>query len=187
MADSSIGYPASLDALHEATAPGRLVASAGGHVVASSAALPLVDGDLSRFGAAWATAGQDTEPAAGQFRLGLLRLHTALLRDTVTKAMATLDGRTADGTSLLSRQLIQGALADAAAEIRECEQMYLMPGPPGVAKDWLISQRLIATGRRLLDLFGARGFLADGPAVDLFLAEVTSNVYLHPGTENQDA
>ena len=45
---------------------------------------------------------------------------------------------------------------------------------------WRRHRRQVATGRAILRLFGASGFLADGPAVDLHLAEVTGHVYLLP-------
>jgi hypothetical protein len=187
-ADGLTGYPMLLDALHEAVTPGRLVASAGGYVVASSSALPTApDRGLARFGVAWATANPETGPDRERFGLGLLGLHCDLLRRTLAHALAHLEARTAEGKSLLTRQQIQAALADAAVDIRECESACA--GLPDITPGalWSVSQRLVGTGRTLLDLLGASGFLADGLAADLCLAEVTSNVYLHPGTENDDA
>jgi hypothetical protein len=191
------GYPALLDALHEEVAPGRLVAAATGHVLASSLALPLAaESPLTRFGVAWTRvdplAGPDPRIAAAEadrvrFALGLFDLRGALLRRVLRHCMDWLDGRTAEGSSLLGRQLNQGACADIAVEIAECAAMRAdLDGtdPEAVA---LIGRRQTATGRRLLDLLGAFGFLSDGVAGELYLAELTANVYLHPGTENEDA
>jgi hypothetical protein len=191
------GYPALLDALHEAVAPGRLVAAATGHVLASSLALPLVpEGPLTRFGVAWTRvdphAASDARITVAdadreRFALGLIDLRGALLRRALRHCMDWLDGRTAEGSSLLGRQLNQGACADVAVEIAECAAMRadLVGADPEVLP--LIGRRQTATGRRLLDLLGAFGFLSDGVAGELYLAELTANVYLHPGTENEDA
>jgi hypothetical protein len=183
-AGPAAGYPALLDALHGAAAPGRLVASAGGRVLASRAALPLAPDDgLARFGVAWTTAEPTYGEPAAAFTRGLLDLHCEVLRRTLAHAMAWLDGRTAEGSTLLARQLLQGGCADAAVEIAECESMCAAPDAVSPDVGWLISRRLVAAGRGLLDLLGAYGFLSDGVAADLYLAEVTANVYLHPGTE----
>jgi hypothetical protein len=199
LAVQSTAYPTLLDALHETVAPGRLVASATGHVLASRAALPLApDSGLTRFGVAWINAGPLPDSAIGarvsntkadreRFGRGLLDLHCDLLRGALRHGMRWLDGRTAEGSSLLARQLNQGASADAAVQIAECEAMCADLDGAGPEIRWLISRRLTATGRGLLDLLGAAGFLSDGVAAELYLAELTGNVYLHPGTENEDA
>lgn len=192
------GYPALLDALHEAVAPGRLVAAATGHVLASSLALPLAaEGPLTRFGVAWTRVDPSgveadaritgAEADRERFALGLIDLRGALLRRVLRHCMDWLDGRTADGSTLLARQLNQGACADIAVEIAECAAMRADADGAGPELLALIGRRQTATGRRLLDLLGAFGFLSDGVAGELYLAELTANVYLHPGTENEDA
>jgi alkylation response protein AidB-like acyl-CoA dehydrogenase len=45
---------------------------------------------------------------------------------------------------------------------------------------WQAHRQFVILGRRLLRLLGASGFLADGPAASLHLAEVAGSVYLHP-------
>lgn len=192
------GYPALLDALHEAVAPGRLVAAATGHVLASSLALPLApEGPLTRFGVVWTRVDPSgveadaritaAEADRERFALGLIDLRGALLRRVLRHCMDWLDGRTADGSTLLARQLNQGACADIAVEIAECAAMRADADGVGPELLALIGRRQTATGRRLLDLLGAFGFLSDGVAGELYLAELTANVYLHPGTENEDA
>jgi hypothetical protein len=188
-------YPALLDALHETTAPGRLVASAAGYVLASREALPAApEHGIARFGAAWTSAagasgariGTDPE-ALERFGRGLLDLHCVLLREALRHTMRWLDGRSAEGSSLLARQLNQGACADVAVEIAECEAMIarLDPAAPDISA--LISRRLTVAGRDLLDLLGAAGFLGDGPGGDLYLAELARNIYLQQGAERNDA
>jgi hypothetical protein len=205
--DITVPYPALLDALHERCGAGRLTASPGKYVLASPARLPgTADGPLRRLELALAVAepmpsaeapsrapqsgpaGNDRqhgEPASGpgaadRFAAGLLALHRELLRRTLRHAMSHLEGRTSDGTSLLSRQLIQGQLADVAMALSAEETMPAARGDADAAR-WRSHQRMVAAGRELVRLLGASGFLTDSPAADLYLAEVAGNVYLHPG------
>jgi hypothetical protein len=95
--------------------------------------------------------------------------------------MAHLDGRTSAGTTLLAKQLIQGQLADIALLLTEEEAVPAERLATDREARWRAHRRLVDAGRRLLRLFGAAGFLGDGPAADLHLIEVAGNVYLHPG------
>jgi hypothetical protein len=182
--DIVVPYPALLDALHEQCGPGGLTASPASFVLASSATLKDTDGNpLRRFGLAYATSAGSAGPAgdAEEFARGLLALHRDLLRRALQHAMGHLDGRTSAGTTLLSRQLIQGQLADIAMALSAEDAM-----PPALREGDALARlrshrRMAAAGRDLVRLLGASGFLADGPAGDLYLAEVAGNVYLHPG------
>ena len=180
-------YPFALDGAHERATAGRgLVPAPTGHVIASTTALPdAPEGPLTRFGlAVRKDAGAPGTPAG--FATELTGLHTALVRRTLDHTVERLGGRIAGGTALLGRQLVQAQLADIALRLRELEVMpadrRAGPGAP-----WRTHRRLVGLGRDLLRLLGASGFLADGPGGDLHLAEVTGNVYLHPGTEYTDA
>lgn len=116
-----------------------------------------------------------------QFAIGLLAMHRELLRKTLRHALCHLDGRTSGGTTLLSRQLVQGQLADVAMALSVEEAMPPARREADPPARWRSHQRMVAAGRELVRLLGASGFLADGPAGDLYLAEVAGNVYLHPG------
>lgn len=182
-------YPAALDALHERVAPGGLVASPAGHLLASVARLP---GEppcpVSQFGLAMATAApQPAAAVADRFALGLLDLHRDLLRQTLRLAMSHLGARTSGDSALLSKQLVQGELADIAMRLSEDEAMPARRRSTSRPARWEAHQQFVSLGRRLLRLLGAAGFLADGPAVPLHLAEVAGSVYLHPETEEPDA
>jgi hypothetical protein len=181
--DIVVPYPALLDALHERCAPGGLAASPAGHALASPARLPgAADGPLRRFGLAFEMAKPAAAPdPAGQFAIGLLALHRDLLRRSIQKAMCHLEDRMSGGSTLLSRQLVQGQLADIAMALSAEEAMPSDRREADPSARWRSHQRMVAAGRELTRLFGASGFLADGPAADLHLAEVAGNVYLHPG------
>lgn len=176
-------YPHLLDALHEETGCERMVAAPCGYVLASSGRTAgSLAPSLSRFGLGCSDAGVAHSAGKDQeaFARGLMRLHLDLLRQTLGHAMRHLEGRSAQGTTLLDRQKVRITLADVAVELRECEALA-MDDP---ATRWRVHLRLVDAGRSLLRLLGASGFLADSPGAALHLAEIAGNVYLHQGTEN---
>ena len=184
-------YPAMLDALHVRSSRDRLVASPTGHVLASRERLPdAPDGALPRLGVAVVDAGPDTTfgegRAADRFATGLLELHRELLRQVLAAAIRHLEGRSSAGSSLLSMQLVEGQLADIAMAINADEAVPAGTRDEDRYSRWRSHLRLVAAGRLLVTLFGASGFLADGPGADLDLAEVIGNVYLHPELEDHD-
>ncbi|PRY38130.1 acyl-CoA dehydrogenase family protein [Umezawaea tangerina] len=175
-----MSYPALLDALHDRTAGDHLVASASGVVIASGESI-AGDHPLTRFGLGVGRRDPDDPLVLERFADGLLDLHRQLLRRGIDHAVEHLNGRTSGDTTLLDRQLVQASLADVAVEIRESEA--LRPDDP--ASRWRAHQGLTAAGRLLLTLLGASSFLVTGPGGELHLAEVTGNVYLHPGEEDR--
>jgi hypothetical protein len=184
-------YPRALDALHQRTAPGRLVSSPTGHVLASPALLPdAPPGPFTPLGLAVADAGADSAfgigPTADRFAAGLLHLHAEALRDTLQHALHHLSSRTSAGATLLSRQLVQGEIADIAMSLAEHQAMPFDHRDADRHARWRAYLRLVAGGRRALRLFGASGFLASGPGGRLHLAEAVGNVYLHPAVEDPD-
>jgi hypothetical protein len=176
-------FPGLLDELHRKVAPhGELIASPSGHVVASIAALPHApSGPLARLGLAVVRVEPDPTGGAGaaaeRFATGLLELHHCLLSSALRQLVVHLGGRTSGDTALLGKQLVQGQLAEIALSLHEYDPDI---GPRGFDSRWLIHRRWLAAGRRLLELFGASGFLSAGPGSDVYLAEFTGNVYLNP-------
>jgi hypothetical protein len=175
-------YPQLLDALHERVAPGTLTPSPGGYVMASRAALPEAPSrSFDRLGAAVVATGRPGEgPAADLFATGLLDLHHDLLRGALRDTMSHLESRTSGGSTLLAMQLVQGQLADVALRLAEDDAMPAHRRSHDAAARWRTHRRLVATGRRLLRLLGARGVLAEPPAAGLYLAELAGAVYLQP-------
>ena len=184
-------YPAMLDALHVRAAGSRLVASPTGHVAASTRRLPDAPfGPMQRLGLAITDAGPDclfgVGRAADRFATELLEAHRELLGLVLADAVRHLDSRTSAGATLLSLQLVQGQLADIAMAISADDAVPAPRRDADSRSRWRSYLRLVATGRQLVKLFGAWGYLADGPGADLYLAEVAGNIYLHPGLEDDD-
>jgi hypothetical protein len=184
-----MSYPSALDALHRQVSPDGLICSPTGYVLASPAALPPVlrtvgPSSLDRLGLASGRQppgladGLPDEVAAGLFADGLLGLHRDLLLHGIDHAMRHLEGRTSSGATLLSMQLIQSQLADIALQLRMDMAVSAIGRTADPAARWRSYQRLVTAGRALLRLLGASGFLADGPAGELYLAEFAGNVYL---------
>ncbi|CAG6391987.1 hypothetical protein NMG29_30420 [Streptomyces cocklensis] len=183
------GFPRRLDALHAQVLredaggpPARRVPSPEGLVLLAAA-----DPDGSspgRFGLACRPATPEElavpAPARAAFGAGLLALHCDLVEHTLRHALDHLAARTSGGADLLSRQLVQAGLADAALALLEERAGGPPAGQDALARAHL---RLVAAGRTLLRLLGASGFLADGPGGELHAAEIAANVYAHPGTE----
>jgi hypothetical protein len=190
-------YPQLLDALHKRAGHGTPVASASGYLLGSPGLLPGGrELACNRLGLACCDASQDRPGAAGdgaaraRFEQGLMELHLLVLRQTLGHAVRHLEGRTSRGNTLLANQKVQISLADIAVELNECAVLIAAPpraagqqGPDPQAR-WRVHLRLVAAGRSVLRLFGASGFLSDGPGATLHLAEIAGNVYLHQGAEN---
>ena len=189
--DIPVPYPAMLDAAHVRAVHSRLVASPTGHLMASPARLPdAPDGPLHRLGLAVAEAGPDSAfgegRAADRFAAELLGIHRELLRRVLAQAIAHLHARTSGGSTLLAMQLVEAQLAEIAMALNADEAVPTQRRYADRQSRWRAHQRLVAAGRQLVRMFGASGFLADGPGADLYLAEVTGNVYLHPELEDDD-
>jgi hypothetical protein len=181
-----MSYPSQLDALHARVAGSGLVASPHGYVLASDRALGTADGTGLGLGSGLATECVPGGPAA-EFADGLLVLHRDLLTAAVGHALRHLDGRQSEGAPLLSRPQIQADIAEIATEIRLAATTPGAPDAAEAADDrvrWARHQRLCAAGRRLLHLLGASSMVATGPGRDIYLAELTGNVYLHPGDDD---
>ena len=178
------GYPGLLDALHERAAPGTLVASPTGHVLASPTVLPAAPpGPLARFGLAVAInhpAAVAVGPPADRFADGLLDLHHDLLRAALRHALHHLGERTSGGTTLLNKQLVQGQLADVARSLAEDEVMPLQRRQGDRAARW---RSPTARRHRAPPVDAARRQRVPGLCAGHRAAPGgRAGVYLHPGT-----
>lgn len=178
--DVTAEFAAGLDACHGAVGAG-LVGSAHGLAVASSRRLSgrPVPGCPTL---TWASAPRSADGALAEFGSRLVSLHWEVVRTQLDRVVERLGQRTSDGTALLHRQLVQGAIADVAIALSDTAGLLDLPGSG--QRGWQAHLELVAAGRKLLTLFGGESFLADGPGSALYLAELLGNVYLHPGTGN---
>jgi hypothetical protein len=173
---SAVDFAERVDACHVAA----VVGSSGGIAVASGRRLP---GEAVRGCPAlsWSCVEPSDEEVLTEFGALFVRLHWDTIRAELDHVVAHLTERTSDGTALLNRQLVQGAIADVALALSDsAEQLDL---PKSRHRLWRVHLDLVSAGRNLLKLFGAASFLADGPGSVLYLAELLGNVYLHPGRE----
>ncbi|MFG2903921.1 hypothetical protein ACGF13_02460 [Kitasatospora sp. NPDC048286] len=169
--------------LNTALSPHAPPRGPGGHALVPADAVPLPGGqDGPGLGAAAA------EPAAAagarasvEWQAGLVwvRLGTSEgLRDAV---VARLAKRTTDGTPLLMKQLVQGALADVLMEQLEAECVLSESDvPPDAAAMGRLHDRITLADRALLRLLGAHGFTVPGPGWDAHLSELLADVHREP-------
>ena len=87
---------------------------------------------------------------------------------------------------MLTRQLVQGQLADVALCLAEDDAMPAHRRQGDRAARWRTHQRLADAAHHVLVLLGASGFLACPPATDLHLAAVTATSTSTPGTGGDD-
>ncbi|WP_304452946.1 acyl-CoA dehydrogenase family protein [Nocardiopsis sp. YSL2] len=107
-------------------------------------------------------------------RLGL----SLWLRD---QAVARLRGRKVGGTALVYQQLVRDDLARAATEQAMAESLLTGPTEHSDALATVrASRHITAADRRVLRLFGASGFLSDGPGQVAYLSELMADAYLEP-------
>ena len=175
--DVTAEFAAELDACHDAVGVG-LVGSAHGLAIASSRRLAgrPVPGCP---GLTWASAPRSADGVLAEFGSRLVSLHWEVVRTQLDRVVARLGERTSEGSALLHRQLVQGAIADVAIALSDTGGLLDLPG--NGQRRWQAHLGLVAAGRKLLTLFGGESFVADGPGSALYLAELLGNVYLHPG------
>ncbi|MEV0635585.1 hypothetical protein AB0I77_11560 [Streptomyces sp. NPDC050619] len=173
-------FASALDDCHERAVPGGAVASRTGWTVAS--AERLADGSPVPGAAGLLTARRNAATADARaldvFCAALLRLHWQTLRDALDTAVGRLDERESEGTSLLGRQLVRGAVADVALALSGTRDLLDLPAQTPERRH-RAHRDLVAAGRTALRLHGAHGFTADGAGTLLHMTELLGNTYLH--------
>jgi hypothetical protein len=115
-------------------------------------------------------------PDAWSIGLGWLRLGVA--ERLLAEVTAHLRDRDVGGTGMLQLPLVRAALADVAAGIAEARA--LCQEVPMSSTLRRLHRTLDEAGRRCLHLFGAAGFLVDGPGVEVRRSELLADVYAPP-------
>jgi len=173
-------FAADLDACHDKAAPGAVVVSARGWVIASAS---RVDGAPAPGGWAELSFARRENPSPAAVRLAfateLVLLQRRTLAELLELAVTRLEQRTSEGANLLNRQLVRGSVADVALRLSEADDLRRLD--PRARRAWLIHRDLVACGRTMVKLFGASGFVDDRPGRLVHLMELVGNTYLHPG------
>ena len=197
------GAVTALSALHADTSPGLVPVGPGGHtflpaaVYAASDRCAPPDGPrpqpygqtvLARVGTgdgeliAWRVPGGGPDPDTGTaWTAGIAWIRLGLITRLLDVAAAHLRGRTVAGVVTLNLPMVRGILADAAAGIAEAQA--LLDTDVYGADLHRVHRALDETGRSCLHLFGAAGFLTDGPGSDLRVSELLAETYPPPNEE----
>lgn len=120
-----------------------------------------------------------SSPGYRAWLLALAWLRLGVSAGLLDAARAYLSARTVAGAPLLSRQLVRGALADAATELTARATLAgrhaaELPGALLAEVHWQIT----AADRTLSRLLGASGFTADGPGLAAYLSELLADTYV---------
>jgi alkylation response protein AidB-like acyl-CoA dehydrogenase len=121
--------------------------------------------------------GGDSGPDTWSVGLGWLRL--GLADRFLAQAVEHLRGRKVQDTVTLNLPPVRVLLADAAASIAEADA--LLAAGPDFAALHRAHRALDEAGRVCLHLFGATGFLADGPGSEVRAAELLGDTYTNRG------
>lgn len=122
-------------------------------------------GQSAEGGPAWAEAGR----LLAAVRLGVLRR-------ALDQAVEHLSGRLSGGEPLVRKQLIMGSIADVMAGTEMLRAYAQTQGGPAALAD--IHTRLDALGWEVLKLFGAAGYLADGPGRALYVSALVAGTWV---------
>ena len=100
------------------------------------------------------------------------------------RVLTHLGDRKTDGAPLLHQQMIKGAIAEAVLDHLEIQAALDPPAASPTGPSWAAlaetHRRITAVDRKLLLLFGASGFLEDGPGVTAYVSELLADAYIGP-------
>jgi Acyl-CoA dehydrogenase, C-terminal domain len=152
-----------------ATGPAGSLAEAAGLRVTRLAPPPRQSQDTDTY----TGTDTDTETAIllAAVRLGV----TARLLDL---AIEHLTARQVEGAPLTDKQLIQVAVAEAAASLELCRRGLSSAGTLAAAEQ--LHERLAETGWSVVTLFGASGFLREHAALQYYAAELVHDAWTAP-------
>jgi hypothetical protein len=121
--------------------------------------------------------GARPRPGAGTVQAALLvaAVRTGLCAAVLRRAARYAEEREVAGGPMAGKQLVQGELADAATGV-ELVRLGLRTAAGAAAVEDL-HDRLDAVGWGLVTLFGGSGFLVDGPARSLYVAELLRDAW----------
>ncbi|MDB1085985.1 hypothetical protein PJ985_00075 [Streptomyces sp. ACA25] len=113
-----------------------------------------------------------------RWRAGVLAARLGAADRLLRQATDRLRDRRVQGSSTLKLSLVRSLVAEAALGIAEARA--LTADTPGSAELHRAHRALDASGRTCLHLFGASGYLTDGPGSAIRASELLGDVYAAP-------
>jgi hypothetical protein len=172
------GLGAALGSVDAHAAPGRVAALPAGRVAPGAALIPHRMADLEgvsfvRTAAKATVAGEERTALAA--RLGAVRL--GMVRSLAERAVGHLSGRVVGGEPAIRKQLVLGAVADLVTEAEAIRRLLMVAGtvPTAIAD---AHERLTVLGWEAAKLFGASGYLVDGPARGVYVSRLVANCWV---------
>ncbi len=164
--------------------PGAL-AGAGGHAVLPAGAAPATAEVLRTYRLPGGDVLLVRDPAAGApdrpagAALALLRLRLGLAQGLRETCVAHLSGRPSGDSTILMHQLVKAQIAETFAH--QLEIGALLETATAGAPPLHLHAEITATGRALLRLMGAHGFLAGGPGEVAHVSELLADIHQETG------
>lgn len=167
---------------------GGLVVGPGGHAILPEPIdHPVAGGngmevlDVAVPGLVALRVGSPARPDRG-WATALAGLRLGLSYALLDQALAYLGARRVAGGPLLGQQLVKGDVADVVLAQLEIQAALDVVGPDLLSWPAAVDLHRQITGsdRRLLRLFGASGYLADGPGTTAYTSELLADVYIGP-------
>lgn len=181
------GLELALHAVDIGAPPGRVAALPAGRVPAGAAVVPHRLAELE--GVTFVTwprrSAESTEPVAPAgsaddrrtvFAALLGAVRVGVSRRLLDDAVAHLSGRVGGGEPLIRKQLVLGTVADVITAIDAVRQLLLVAHrvPAAVAD---AHDRITALDWDTAKLFGASGFLADGPVRAAYVGRLAADCW----------
>ena len=122
--------------------------------------------------------GQRPVEAPGLAEVGrlLAAVRLGLVRSVLDQVVEHLSGRLSGDEPLIRKQLITGAIADIMAGIEMLRVYTQTQGGPAALAD--IHTQLDGLGWEVLKLYGAAGYLADGPGRALYVSSLVAGTWV---------
>ncbi|MER5439003.1 hypothetical protein [Streptomyces sp. NPDC002790] len=117
-----------------------------------------------------------------EWAVGLAGLRLGLSYALLDAALAHLGGRQSGDTAVLHQQLVKGMVADVVVEHLEIRAVLDAAGADGLAWPAVadVHRRITGADRLLLRLFGASGYVEDGPGRTAYVSELLADAYVGP-------
>jgi hypothetical protein len=117
----------------------------------------------------------------GGWSSGLAWVRLGLAERFLKRATAHLGGRTVQGTVTLNLPMVRAMVGEAAGALAEAHALIATaPEAPTAAAVRQVHSGLDEAGRICLRLFGAIGFLTDGPGGEVHASELLADTYAPP-------